>query len=333
MPLPIGLSMYSFNTLLRPDAAEQQRSASRVNAWTWKDLASFAAREQLNSVELSYELFAEDRAALDTAKGMFAELGLNCVLDMGLPQRDKVARALRVAHDLGVRTLRVVLSHILCGERRTMNGGWRAHRDAMTAELRSTAALARDVGVVVAIENHQDLTSEELVAVCEEVGSHTCGVCLDVPNPLAVVEDMDAFARRVGPYVRNVHCKDYRLHATPQGYRLQRCAFGQGIVDWRHVWELLGEIAPNATRHIELGAVHNRHVKFLEDSFWPDYPPRSARDLLPVLRLRENAARPIGESWTTPHERGESIDVCRQFEIDELMMSLDHLRNTVLKEQ
>jgi hypothetical protein len=67
-------------------------------------------------------------------------------------------------------------------------------------------------------------------------------------------------------------------------------------------------------------------VRFLEESFWPDYPPRPAASLIPVLRLREQFTRPVGESWTTPHERGESQLICRQFELDEVLQSIDHLR-------
>jgi sugar phosphate isomerase/epimerase len=72
-----------------------------------------------------------------------------------------------------------------------------------------------ETGVAIALENHQDLTSDELVALCEDVGSPQSGVNLDVANPLAVGEEPLAFARRGMPYLKNVHLKDYRLYCTP----------------------------------------------------------------------------------------------------------------------
>ena len=112
-----------------------------------------------------------------------------------------------------------------------MRDTWPGYLAEIARRLREVRALAEETGVAIALENHQDLTSDELVALCEEVGSPQIGVNLDAGNPLAVGEEPLAFARRVMPYLKNVHLKDYQLHRTPRGYRLTRCPIGVGVLD------------------------------------------------------------------------------------------------------
>ena len=57
------------------------------------------------------------------------------------------------------------------------------------------APRAADAGLILAIEDHQDFGSEELVTMAEEAGENV-GIVLDTGNPFAVGEDPVAFARR-----------------------------------------------------------------------------------------------------------------------------------------
>jgi hypothetical protein len=169
-----------------------------------------------------------------------------------------------------------------------------------------------------------------LVALCEEMGSPQIGVNLDAANPLAVGEEPLAFARRVTPYLKNVHLKDYRLYRTPQGYRLARCPIGAGVLDVPVLLDLCAREAPRATICIELGALEARHVRLLEDGFWQGYPPRRVEEVLPVLRLREERACPADEDWRTPWERGEHGEALASFEMSQFEQSVEYLISGVL---
>ena len=87
---------------------------------------------------------------------------------------------------------------------------------------------AAETGCTLAIENHQDFTSEELVAFCES--TRGIGICLDTGNTFPVAEAPMDFYAGVAPYVRHLHFKDYRVQFTDEGYRLVRCAIGDGAV-------------------------------------------------------------------------------------------------------
>lgn len=322
--LPVGLSSYAFNVAMahgpRPEGAA-------FVPWGVEDLIDRAAEWGLSSVELPYRPYEGNPDLLARSRRRLEERGLHCtVFDGGLAKTDLVTSLLPMAAALGASTLRVVLSNILCGDRRRLNGGWRAYLEEMADQLRAARSVAQEYGVTIAVENHQDIDSREMVWLCDYVGADVCGVCLDIANPLAVAEDIEDFSRRVGSLIRNVHLKDYRIYPSPQGFRLARCALGQGALDWPRLFAMLDEVAPTCAKHIELGAVQARHVCFLEDSYWPDYLPRPVTSLLPVLRLREAQGRPAGEDWRTPHERDESLEARRQFELAEMDESVRYLR-------
>jgi 3-oxoisoapionate decarboxylase len=322
--LPVGLSSYSFNVTM---GYGRQGGSASFTPWTVDDLIDQAADWGLSSVELPLRPYADQPEAVARSRRRLAEHGLRCTTaDAGIARTEAVASAIPLAAALGATVLRVTLSDILCGDRRRLNGGWRAYLEDMADQLRAARSVAQEHGITIAVENHQDVDSREMVWLCEYVGPDVCAVCLDIANPLAVAEDIVEFTRRVGPHIRNVHLKDYRIYPSPQGYRLVRCALGQGALDWPRLFALLDEVAPACTKHIELGAVQARHVLFLEDEFWPDYLPRPLLSLLPVLRLRETKGRPAGEDWQTPHERGESPEARRAFELAEMEESVRYLR-------
>jgi len=234
-------------------------------------------------------------------------------------------RAFGAAEALGARHVRTTLSGILCGERRLLGGlgGWRAHLARMAGILREVAPEAERRGLRLAIENHQDATSWDLLELCEAAGSAAVGVNLDTGNPLAVGEDILAFARRILPRLVNVHLKDYRMFATGSGYRLVRCALGEGIVPFKELFGLFRE-RPEATLSVELAALDNRHIRFLEDDWWEGIGPRDAREVLPVVRLWRERAE-TGE-YRTPWERGRDAEL-PGYEMDQMIRSVRHVRS------
>ena len=328
--LDIGVAAYTFSYLCGLAGAGTPRAWPHpYNAYTLMDLA---AAHGLGGVEFSPAsgLGSLDRAELETARDYAAARGLFVVVDSGVVDVATLQALLPAAATLGTRTVRVTVSTILCGDRRAVRDTWPGYLAEIARRLREVRALAEETGVAIALENHQDLTSDELVALCEEVGSPQIGVNLDASNPLAVGEEPLAFARGVMPYLKNVHLKDYRLYRTPQGYRLARCPIGAGVLDVPVLLDLCAREAPSATICIELGALEARHIRLLEDEFWLGYTPRRVEEVLPVLRLREELARPADEDWRTPWERGEHGEALVSFEMSQFEQSVEYLKSSQL---
>jgi len=248
------------------------------------------------------------------------------VLAGGVVEPGATGRLIGSAAALGARTVRVTASTILCGDRRGVASSWPERLSEIAERLRSVVGEAEEAGVSLAVENHQDLTSEELAGLCASAGSGSVGVTLDAVNPLAVAEEPLEFARRLGPLIKHVHLKDYLVYSTPEGYRLVRCPIGTGVLDVPGLFGLLAREAPGATVAVELAALEARHVRFMEEDFWRGYPARPFERVLPALRVRERRSRPPGEDWRTPWELGAGHEALAAYEMGQFEESLAFLR-------
>jgi sugar phosphate isomerase/epimerase len=187
---------------------------------------------------------------------------------------------------------------------------------------------ANPAGANLAVENHQDLASEELLWLCESIGSEKFGITLDTGNPLATAEEPVDFFRRVAPYVKNVHLKEYAIYSSEEGYRLVRKPLGQGVINFPELLRIFNEVNPQITMSVEHGALEARHVRVLQEDFWTEYPERSARQLTRLLRFVEDHARNKGD-WQTPFEKGASADVIAAYELEELNTGMAYLSNII----
>src|SRR6266566_9894772 len=296
----IGLSVYgtTFGMGIHPTSGQP--------TITPRQLMNKAIAAGLEGVELPVSLMQVEDA---TAVAHYAqEHELFIILETEGYDPSKLANAIDLAVRLGAGTVRTMVGGAkLGGDRRPLAGRWQLFLQEILAGLRQATAIAERAGVNLAVENHQDLASGELLWLCESIGSQRFGITLDTGNPLATAEEPVDFARRVAPYVKNVHLKDYQVFMTIEGYRLVRCLLGQGIVDFPALLRILSAACPQITMSIELGALEARHVRVLADDYWPDYPPRSAAQFAHVLRFVLDNARPAGD-WRTPFDMKEPVE-------------------------
>lgn len=315
--LNVGLSVSgtTYSMGLRKDA-----DRPRITA---RELMDYAHGLGLPGVELPSPFFeGEDVEAL----GQYAaDKGQFVVVDTGGFDPEALARVIELARRVGAGTVRTVIGGAkIGGDRRPLAGRWQAFVEDVRDKLRLATESAEKAGVNLAVENHQDLASEELLWLCESIGSDRFGITLDTGNPLATAEEPIDFFRRVAPHVKNVHLKDYWVWHSEEGYRLVRCALGHGLTDFPALLDILAKACPNATKVIELGALEARNIRVLADDFWPEYPPRTAAQLAEALRVVHANARPAGD-WRTPLERGESPDAIAAYEERQLIQSVAYV--------
>jgi sugar phosphate isomerase/epimerase len=315
----IGLSVYGtvFSMGISP--------ASGRPAIKPMQLLDRALTANLQGVELPVSLLqGED---VRTVARYAEEHGLFITLAAGGYMPDQLAEALNLGARLGASTLRTVAGGAkIGGDRRPLAGRWQSFLEDALRGLQEATKIAERTGLNLAVENHQDLASEELLWLCESIGSQRFGITLDTGNPLATAEEPLDFARRVAPYVKNVHLKDYWIYLSEEGYRLVRCPLGQGVINFPALFEILAKDSPNVTMSIELGALEARHIRVQADDYWPDYPPRSAAQLARVWHFVQANAKPPGD-WRTPFERGEPVEAIIAYEEQQLAASLAYIRS------
>lgn len=104
--------------------------------------------------------------------------------------------------------------------------------------LTAAAPLAADFGIRLAVENHCDSFSEEILWLLDRVDSPVVGACIDTVNGLHVTEDPMAAIERLTPRAFTNHFRDDRIEFQRWGLKLVGAAVGEGDIDMRRAYEL-----------------------------------------------------------------------------------------------
>jgi len=321
--LRIGLNPYG----LAYSIGLQGRGTARANAapMTMAEFIAMAGRRGAACVELdgrwltnlSDQDLAETRATI-AASGMTPLCSDWLLHEPG----ETLDHALRYTAAVGAGLLRLHLTPVLEGARASQKARWRTLLDHARGVLNDAARKAVDRGLTLAIENHQDLTSEELLTFAADAGDNV-GIVMDTGNPFAVGEDPVAFALRAAARIRHVHLKDYRAQFTAEGYRLVRCTIGEGCVPFTAI---AAALPPNLTASIEPGALEARHIRLFDPAWWDGYPPREASELATALGRLQHRRIPDGQDASTPWESGADAARLTCYEQEQIDQSLHNVR-------
>jgi len=263
-------------------------------------------------------------------KARLGELGLRPIIAASLVE--DIDTIVRNAVDLGARTIRLGLSPVLCGDRNAFGAArWAQQIAEIRAGLGRLAPATADHGITVAMENHQDFGSDELVAFCEEAGDNI-GITFDCGNAFPVAESPLSFARTAAARIRHVHLKDYRVQFTDEGYRLVRCPIGDGAVPFRQIFDLLLADGRSLTASLEPGALEARHVRLFTPDWWRGYAPKDARALAETLNAARVNLLPEDADYRTPWEREAPAAELVAYERDMMLSSAANMRALGLME-
>jgi sugar phosphate isomerase/epimerase len=104
--------------------------------------------------------------------------------------------------------------------------------------LTAAVPMAADIGIRLAVENHCDSFSEEILWLLDRVDSPVVGACIDTVNGLHVTEDPMAAIERLTPRAFTNHFRDDRIEFQRWGFPLVGTAVGEGDIDMRRAYEL-----------------------------------------------------------------------------------------------
>jgi sugar phosphate isomerase/epimerase len=204
----IGVDNYSYHRLLGEVRPGEAPSPHPPMAWQDTVTAAAAAGAEVVALETCFM----DRAS--AARALSEPLPIEVMLSWGHPYglqygaspeaEEDAAAWLATAAALGHRRMRIVVAH---PHLRPADGGQREVQASVPALTRLASAAAA-FGIVLAIENHADLTAEQLAWLVAEVGSASLAVCFDVANAVRVGDDPVIAARTLAPISVAAHVKD-----------------------------------------------------------------------------------------------------------------------------
>ncbi len=212
------------------------------------------------------------------------------------PPRDEADLArfdhdVMLAQEAGARLARTV---ILPGRRYEEFHSLTAFR---AAERRGREALERAEPVLarrrfrLAVENHKDQLVAEKLALLERLSSEWIGLCVDVGNNMALLEDPLVTVRSLAPWALTVHIKDAVLGEYDEGLLLGDAALGEGILELPAIVRTLRAAKPAVRFHLETITRDALRVPVKTEGYWAVFDDAHRRASGPVLRRFRDQAR------------------------------------------
>ncbi|HEV2446674.1 MAG TPA: sugar phosphate isomerase/epimerase [Candidatus Sulfopaludibacter sp.] len=272
-----------------------------LRAFQWKaaQLLDYAARQKLDTIQISslddYE--SREPAYLRKIKDQAAraniaiDAGTGCICPSsqsyrkeGPPARDRLLEALRIARAVGAKAMRCYL-----GSSADRLGPLpiEAHMENTIQLFRSVRLEALDLGVKIALENHNgDMQAREVKTIIEQSGKDFVASCLDAGNPLWVVENPFVTLETLAPYVVTTHLRDSVLFEHPRGAAGQWVALGDGNVDFVEFTRRFRQLCPQSSMQLEIITGRPpRILPYLEQDFWRAFPKTPASEFARFVAL------------------------------------------------
>lgn len=167
-------------------------------------------------------------AQLRDAAHAAAGLGMTVQLGTKGLQTAQLERFLRLAERFQARVVRSMVKD---------ESGAAPRLDDARRMLRAVLPAYERAGVMLVLETYEQLATAELIALVQDFGSSALGICLDPANVVARLEDPRACVELCGPYVGNVHAKDFAFDRQPGwvGFTFAGAPMGTGLHDYPHL--------------------------------------------------------------------------------------------------
>jgi sugar phosphate isomerase/epimerase len=123
--------------------------------------------------------------------------------------------------------------------------------EAVADLLKAAAPLAAERGIRLAVENHCDSFSEEILWLLDRIDHPAVGACIDTVNGLHVMEDPMTAIENLAPRALTNHFRDDRIDFQRWGFKLVGAAVGEGDIDMRRAYELFRDCSSMDRINIE----------------------------------------------------------------------------------
>ncbi len=238
----------------------------------------------------------QDQAGLERIRRRAAELDVLLEVHGGgaLGKWTKFEETLRRAAVLGAKVVGCTFGMLMRPDKIATLKAWDEHTRRCEARLRELVAVARPLGITVAVENHLDFTVQELRDLVRRVDSPNVGVIFDVGNTIGTLDDPTQAADLLGPYIVATHYKDFAIEEVARGFRFTMVPLGCGSLQLPQITrQLLKHVDAEMAMSIEMINGQQFEVNWLEDRFWVPFRDKTARQVAATLR----------------HVRGKAIDI------------------------
>jgi sugar phosphate isomerase/epimerase len=218
--MSIGLGTYAFFWRHSPsvsaplDLSGMLTATAELGVTTFQ-ICDYPPLETVSPAGLN-ELAAQARQ-----QGIALELGVRGI------REPELRRNLERADALGAKLVRSMLYTV----------DDRPSLDEAAEELGRAAPAFEDAGVTLALETYEQVATADLADLVDRIDSPRLGICLDVANVIARLENQRSVIDRVSDRVANLHVKDFRFERASGlvGFSLTGAPLGNGLLELEHL--------------------------------------------------------------------------------------------------
>jgi len=158
--------------------------------------------------------------ALDAVETQAASLGITMEVGTRGIGLDRLRTILNLATRLNSSILRIVID----------TASHHPKEDEVVDTLRHILPEFERANIILAIENHERFETRALVRIIERLASNHVGICLDTANSFGALEGPEVVMDRLGPWVVNLHVKDFAVRRADHmmGFIVEGTPAGQG---------------------------------------------------------------------------------------------------------
>ncbi|MBC2705240.1 TIM barrel protein [Desulfobacula sp.] len=198
--------------------------------------------------------FLSEVGASAKEKNLYLEYNMSLDLGhFGIGIQHDLKDGLNTARNIGADVVKVSMDL----PRPRPRAGSRFHPEVMPylketiKRLKSAAPMAESHGIRLALENHCDSFSEEILWVLKEVNHPFVGACIDTMNAWHIAEDPMKAIENLAPVAFTNHFRDDRVEFCRDGFRVKGVAVGDGDIDMKKAYELIKSKSPANRINIE----------------------------------------------------------------------------------
>lgn len=286
---PLGIVIHSFG--VRAGADRKRRSGNDIN-----DPIGFldhchtlgAAGIQTNVGRRDAEYLRKLHGKLD-AYQMYLEGSVRLPKDQA--DAERFERELETLREAGATLARTVM---LNGRRYETFADLESFR-TWAANAKKSLAIAEPIAarkkIALAVENHKDWRSDELVRIIEKISSRNIGICIDTGNSVALLEEPAETVRTLAPWALTTHIKDMGVALADDGFLLAEVPLGSGYLDLAGIVAQLRKARPEVRLNLEMITRDPLRVPCLSARYWATFPELPGRHLAATLTMvRKNSA-------------------------------------------
>lgn len=159
--------------------------------------------------------------------------GYNIKLEVGANNMtpENLERYLLIAEKMKSRILRFVID----------GRGYKPDIEEIISVIKNAEQEFRKRGIILALENHDRLSSYQFREIIEKVNSDYVGICLDCANSIGAGEGFHEVVSMLAPYAVNFHLKEVSIKRKPHmmGFDVEGRPFGEGSLPLKWMLEQL----------------------------------------------------------------------------------------------